>query len=111
MKKHLGFLLILCFIFVACNSNIKEDYTKNDPINCPKHDVALTKNKVDIMYGMPSEFVFQELAAADSLFPYAKDFSVGGCMIEDSKYVILSSCTACVEARDIWRKENKPSDQ
>ncbi len=77
---------------------------------CKLHGTKLKTKKVPIHYGMPT--YDGAWAVQEQLFPNAKSYFVGGCVIDsdnpsDQEALV---CEECREAEALWRKENDSFD-
>ena len=74
---------------------------------CKFHGTKLKRKKVPIRYGLPP--YDEALAVKEQLFPNAKSYFLGGCVIDfDSpSHQNAMVCEDCREAEVLWRKENE----
>ena len=61
---------------------------------------------VNIIYGLPSERLFEEIKMSKTRFPNGRAKLLGGCVIRDGKIekAITYQCQSCVEAQEFWLK-------
>ena len=70
--------------------------------NCKVHGLALKWGKADIRYGMPPAPPVNYFEASETLFPHARSFEVGGCLIDDKRSRRVRFCPECREAERTW---------
>jgi hypothetical protein len=78
--------------------------------SCEVHHEALIKDKLRIAYGLIGFLYDYEAYVKDApkLFPHAKSFYGGGCLIEQysPEYIEVLYCQKCRAAESVWVKEN-----
>lgn len=77
------------------------------PKDCPVHHVAMAPTRLSIVYGLPSPAEFKESEVAEKLFPFGRDYVLGGCVVRPDKTVDGFLCPDCVKARAAWLKKHQ----
>lgn len=75
---------------------------------CPVHHIAMTPTRLSIVYGLPSPAELKESEVAKKLFPFGRDYVLGGCVVRPDKTVDGFLCPECVKARAAWLKKHGP---
>ena len=83
------------------------DYTKGVSEICPVHKIKMTKASIDVVYGLPTESLFEESQIDEKKFPFAQQFVLGGCVIGENIDVTVFHCSKCIKARKLWLKQKK----
>ena len=80
------------------------DLTVNKDSECSLHSKGMSKTVVNIIYGLPSERLFEEIKMSKTRFPNGRAKLLGGCVIVDGQIekAITYQCHSCVEAQEIW---------
>jgi hypothetical protein len=78
---------------------------------CPVHGVRMEPINLRVIYGMPSQKEFLEMRAGKSLFPYGRDYVLGGCVVKPEKFRKGFLCPECVKARNAWIASQKHGDK
>jgi hypothetical protein len=78
---------------------------------CPVHGVRMKPINLRVIYGMPSQKEFQEMRVGKSLFPYGRDYVLGGCVVKPEKFREGFLCPECVKARNAWMASQNHGDQ
>jgi hypothetical protein len=77
---------------------------------CPVHGNYLQSGKIDIRYGYPPAPPLGYFEAQEELFPYAKSWEIGGCVIviDDSEdQTPVEFCSECRRAEKDWEAEHE----
>ena len=122
MKQHIiGIFTTVCltvslFMFMG-SQNLNEkididfinmqktiDLTVDKDSECSLHSKGMSKTVVNIIYGLPSERLFEEIKMNQTSFPNGRAKLLGGCIIVDGQKekAITYQCQSCVEAQEIW---------
>ena len=80
------------------------DYTVDKDSKCSLHSKDMSKNVVNIVYGLPTGFFLEEIKMSQTNFPNVGAYILGGCIFFDGKKekAITYQCQSCVEAQEIW---------
>jgi hypothetical protein len=78
---------------------------------CPVHGVRMEPVNLRVIYGMPSQKEFLEMRAAKSLFPYGRDYILGGCVVKPEKSRKGFLCPECMKARNAWTSSQNRLDE
>jgi hypothetical protein len=78
---------------------------------CPVHGVRMEPMNLRVIYGMPSQKEFLEMRAAKSLFPYGRDYVLGGCVVKSEKSRKGFLCPECVRTRNAWIASQNRRDE
>ena len=63
-----------------------------------------------VIYGMPSQKEFLE-KRVKSLFPYGRDYVLGGCVVKPERSRKGFLCPECVKARNAWNVSQNRLDE
>jgi hypothetical protein len=105
-NRYCGILILSAILFLS--GYVLAD-NKNRSI-CELHKVKLINGQTQIVYGKPSMEVWEPYLEAESkLFPNAKVYKLGGCIISDESPHVINNqiCPKCRKAEAEWRKTNK----
>ena len=122
MKQHIiGIFTTVCLtvsLFIFLDSpNLNEkididfinmqkttDYTVDKDSKCSLHSKEMSRNVVNIVYGLPTGFFLEEIKMSQTNFPNVGAYILGGCIFFDGKKekAITYQCQSCVEAQEIW---------
>ncbi len=80
------------------------DYTVDKDSKCSLHSKDMSKNVVNIVYGLPTGFFLEEIKMSQTNFPNVGAYILGGCIFFDGKKekAITYQCQSCVEAQNVW---------
>jgi hypothetical protein len=83
------------------------DYTVDKDSKCSLHSKEMSKNVVNIIYGLLTESsseLLEEMKMSQTNFPNGWAPILGGCIFFDGKKekAITYQCQSCVEAQEIW---------
>ena len=121
MKQHIiGIFTTVCLtvsLFIFLDSpNLNEkididfinmqktiDLTVDKDSECSLHSKEMSKTVVNIIYGLPPSWVFEEMKMIQISFPNGRARFLGGCFNDGQKEkVITYQCQSCVEAQNVW---------
>ena len=95
--------ILFAIFFVLCVIGATQaTHAQQDDGVCPVHGVKMKPVKLRVIYGMPSRQEFLEMRIARSLFPYGRDYVLGGCVTKMQKSRQGFLCPECVKARNTW---------
>lgn len=78
---------------------------------CKVHGTALKNGTVPIRYGFPAGPPVGYFEAERSLFPNAKSFMIGGCLVGNNKSSQrVRYCPECREAESAWTSQNETDE-
>lgn len=79
----------------------------NEPGICAIHDETLLRDVVPLRYGL-IRFTPEYLEARPRLFPNARSFMLGGCMLTPDRptRTEVYFCPKCREAQSAWARGN-----
>ena len=80
------------------------DYTVDKDSKCSLHSKEMSRNVVNIVYGLPTRFFLEEIKMSQTNFPNVGAYILGGCIFFDGKKekAITYQCQSCVEAQEFW---------
>ena len=80
------------------------DLTVDKDSECSLHSKGMSKTVVNIIYGLPSERLFEEIKMSKTRFPNGRAKLLGGCVIRDGQIekAIIYQCQSCVEVQNVW---------
>ena len=80
------------------------DLTVYTDSKCSLHSKEMNKTVINIFYGLPAYWVFEEIKMSQTSFPNGRAKLLGGCVIVDGQKekAIIYLCPSCVEAQEIW---------
>ena len=121
MKQHIiGIFTTVCLtvsLFIFLDSpNLNEkididfinmqktiDLTVAKDSKCLLHSKEMSKTVINIFYGLPPSWVFEEMKIFQISFPNGRARFLGGCFNEGQKEKLITyQCQSCVEAQEIW---------
>lgn len=108
MKSNSAAWLPLAILLAsACQGLAQSVKNKSfEPTNCPVHKKELREGVVPIRYGMPAPMPKPLQEAQAKLFPLARRFVLGGCVVHDVKTAKVRYCQDCRSAETKWRRAN-----
>ena len=79
------------------------DLTVAKDSKCSLHSKEMSKTVINIFYGLPPFWVFEEMKIFQISFPNGRARFLGGCFNDWQKEkVITYQCQSCVEAQNVW---------
>ena len=86
-----------------------EDYTDSKLSVCPIHQVALTKIRLPITYGLlvGSALDRRDMKRAER-FPYSYERVLGGCVVskDSPQFALIHRCSECTRLAAEWMAQN-----
>ena len=101
LPKWLLCSLCVCLSFTHTSGGI------SGPKVCKVHKEALAKGQVPIAYGLPVGDTPEYARIRKALFPNAREYVLGGCVIGKRKYAEVSYCQKCRDAKREWEKQQE----
>ena len=80
------------------------DLTVDKDSECSLHSKEMSKTVINIFYGLPPSWVFEEMKMIQISFPNGRARLLGGCFVDDGQKekAITYQCQSCVEAQNVW---------
>ena len=80
------------------------DLTVAKDSKCLLHSKEMSKTVINIFYGLPPSWVFEEMKMIQISFPNGRARLLGGCFVDDGQKekAITYQCQSCVEAQNVW---------
>ena len=79
------------------------DLTVDKDSECSLHSKGMSKTVVNIIYGLPPFWVFEEMKIFQISFPNGRARFLGGCFNDGQKEKLITyQCQSCVEAQNVW---------
>ena len=80
------------------------DLTVAKDSKCSLHSKDMSKTVINIFYGLPPFWVFEEMKIFQISFPNGRARLLGGCFVDDGQKekAITYQCQSCVEAQNVW---------
>ena len=79
------------------------DLTVAKDSKCSLHSKEMSKTVINIFYGLPPFWVFEEMKIFQISFPNGRARFLGGCFNDGQKEKFITyQCQSCVEAQNVW---------
>ena len=79
------------------------DLTIDKDSECSLHSKEMSKTVINIFYGLPPFWVFEEMKIFQISFPNGRARFLGGCFNDGQKEKLITyQCQSCVEAQNVW---------
>ena len=79
------------------------DLTVAKDSKCLLHSKEMSKTVINIFYGLPPFWVFEEMKIFQISFPNGRARFLGGCFNDGQKEKLITyQCQSCVEAQNVW---------
>jgi len=95
-------ILVVCLFSFSVLVAFAGKSIASDKGICPVHGIKMKATKLRIVYGMPSQLEFEEMRVGKYLFPYGRDYVLGGCVVKPEKFRKGYICPECVKERKAW---------